>query len=330
MNRERGLGGFTLVELLVVITIIGILIALLLPAVQAARESARRTQCAKNLKEMALAAMNHEHENRHLPSGGWGYVWVGDPRGGFGLNQPGGFHYNILPYAEQQALHDFSAKASTDAERKTLTLNMVQIPISLFNCPTRRPLMVFPARSNRDWMINMDKPPDLTRAWIKSDYATNGGTNILMWGYGPGSWDDGLKGIGCQSKAYFANCTGICHQRSMIKMAEITDGTSNTYLVGEKYLNPNDYFTGDCYSDDESAFSGDDWDQTRWTITPPRQDTQGYADMNIFGSAHAGNFNMAFCDGSVHPVNYSIDSIVHQYLGNRRDGKMIDAKKIPL
>ena len=98
--------GFTLVELLVVITIIGILIALLLPAVQAAREAARRMQCTNHLKQIGLAMLNHEQAHKQFPTGGWGWGWIGDPDRGFDHRQPGGWVYNILPYLEQDALYN--------------------------------------------------------------------------------------------------------------------------------------------------------------------------------------------------------------------------------
>ena len=104
MNRVRP--GFTLVELLVVIAIIGILVALLLPAIQAAREAARRTECKNKLKQMGLAALTHEDTQKHLPTGGWGWRWSGDPDAGYGDRQPSGWYYNILAYTEESAIHD--------------------------------------------------------------------------------------------------------------------------------------------------------------------------------------------------------------------------------
>ena len=124
--------------MLVVITIIGILISLLLPAVQSVREAARRTQCSNNLRQLALAALQHETANRFLPSGGWGWGWVGDPDHEYGLGQPGGWIYSVLPYLDQQNLHDMQS-GTTGAARATAAWTTIQTPLAIFNCPWRRP-----------------------------------------------------------------------------------------------------------------------------------------------------------------------------------------------
>ena len=109
--------GFTLVELLVVIAIIGILVALLLPAVQAAREAGRLTQCKNNLKQVGLAVQNHMNLYKYFPTGGWGWNWTGDPERGVGKTQPGGWAYNILPFIDEIPLHDMG-KGSGVKRRK--------------------------------------------------------------------------------------------------------------------------------------------------------------------------------------------------------------------
>ena len=98
--------GFTLVELLVVISIIGILVGLLLPAVQSARESGRGAQCCNSLHQIGVGMQHHSVDHGTFPAGGWGWGWIGDPDRGNGLGQPGGWIYNILTYMEQQPLHD--------------------------------------------------------------------------------------------------------------------------------------------------------------------------------------------------------------------------------
>ncbi|MBU4398822.1 MAG: DUF1559 domain-containing protein, partial [Planctomycetes bacterium] len=336
--RNQKSAAFTLVELLVVITIIGILIALLLPAVQAAREAARMLQCQNNLKQISLAALDHEHIHGWLPTGGWGYGWIGDPSCGFGTDQPGGFFYNCLPYMEQEALHDLQLGATrASPAQMQKALQMVQTSLSMLSCPTRRNAIVFPlVILNFGWPVNCAPAPNVQSAcWFRQDYAANAGSVYVPWAFGPGSWADAAAWKpGDPSGAHgfydMSSTNGISAQRSKVKMAEITDGTSYTYLVGEKSLCPDSYFDGSDGGDNNAALGGDDFDLNRWTMIgmfPPGIDTPGLHATGSFGSAHPSGFNMALCDGSVQKMNYSIDPETHYRLGNRKDGLTIDGKK---
>ncbi len=327
--RNQKSTAFTLVELLVVITIIGILIALLLPAVQAAREAARRLQCCNNLKQLSLAALNHEEIHGFLPGGGWGYRWTGDPDRGTGKDQPGAWVFSILPYLEQQAVHGLGS----DGDRNTITaaqrsgaFSRDQTPLTMFICPTRRKAVVYPRSLDR-WYYNADN----TSSAASIDYAANGGTNVAIV---PSSFIQPSTIAEADSFQYpCQDATGVVFPRSEVTMASISDGVSYTYLIGEKYLCPDYYENGLDPHDDHGMYEGWSPDNIRFCnydppgiVLTPQPDTPGSVIWGAFGSAHAIGSHMALCDGSVQFINYSIDPETHRRLGNRKDGMTIDGK----
>ena len=351
---------FTLVELLVVITIIGILIALLLPAVQAAREAARRMQCTNNLKQIGLAALGHEQAQGHFPTGGWGGIWTGEPTRGFNRQQPGTWTFNILPYLEQQALHDLGIDEGLPRPFKDRPgiKRRVETPVTTFICPSRRTAIAFPCPFIQDHRLENVYPPPSVLA--HTDYAVSSGDAPYYVGGPLGPTDylvsgDTLTDTQWDSLYGPGYTTSVCYRRSMVRLRDIKDGASNTYLVGEKYLTPDHYVDGISVSDNVSS---EIWtcDNVRWSGVgdgipggvshaddggiptgiakgevsdggplQPRQDTPGLDQWRNFGSAHAGSFNMVFCDGSVQAIGYSIDPETHHRLGNIADGKPVDA-----
>ncbi|MGA2067465.1 MAG: DUF1559 domain-containing protein [Thermoguttaceae bacterium] len=316
--RDRRSTGFTLVELLVVIAIIGILVGLLLPAVQAAREAARQTHCSNNLRQLGLGASQCVAAIGYFPSGGWGNTCVGDPTRGFDKKQPGGWVYNLLPFIELGALHDVAISA-TSSNFNQLNAVQTQTPMELFICPTRRHVALYPFQPDRTYW-NMDRSK-LTKC-SKTDYAINVGTI-------------GDNELGCPSGvtslATGDTCTtwanegwnGISFLRSQVSPADITDGLSNTILLGEKELDSNHYTDGTQACDNHCIMAGLDNDMYRLTSTPPIQDRRGLSSDTQFGGPHAGLCIFVFCDASVHKINLGINPVTFANLGCRNDGQVI-------
>ena len=325
-DDKRSRGAFTLVELLVVIAIIGILVALLLPAVQSAREAARRLQCSNNIKQLAVAFATHEQQQRFFPSGGWGYAWVGDPNGYFGRTQPGGWIFSILPYIEQTTLYSMGNNQSQSPN--STNDQRIQTALPVFACPTRRTAQPWPSSCCN--MYNADN----TATKAKTDYAVNMGDTQqeVIWYNMPSTLSQGTDSYAWPDTSLI---TGISYIRSELVMARITDGLSNTLEIGEKYINPFNYENGGDGGDDWSMYTGqqDDIYRTAWcsnnTTNPaqgclgPAQDVPGVGSSS-FGSAHLAACNFAMCDGSVRSIAYSVNIEVFRRLCNRADGLTID------
>jgi prepilin-type processing-associated H-X9-DG protein len=335
------------VELLVVIAIIGILVALLLPAIQAAREAARRTQCTNQLRQLVTAGLNHVDSLGYYPCGGWGWNWVGDADRGYGLDQPGGWQYNILPFMEENARHDLPKDGNPDQHLPAQlegARKMLLDPIPIIKCPTRPNPLVGPTVKKAAFAINsaLNPQPVVYVVVGHSDYAANAGDVLIGGGTGGPptlqgaanfTWltlnktglinPKGPMGTGGDVD-YSRVLTGISFQRSMVRPQHVSDGTAKTYFCGEKYLDPNKF---DDHADpdtgnNETWCTGHNNDNFRTTAMPPRQDLPGLEEGNIFGSAHDVVFNMAFCDGHVESISYDVDPLVHKRAGNRHDGEV--------
>jgi prepilin-type N-terminal cleavage/methylation domain-containing protein/prepilin-type processing-associated H-X9-DG protein len=279
--------GFTLIELLVVIAIIGVLIGLLVPAVQKVRESAARVQCQNNLKQIGLAFHAHHGAHSFFPSGGW--EWWSTPTyvGGMpavGAQQQAGWGFQILPYIEGDAVWK-GGNAATDADRIRVAMGT---PNPLFFCPSRRGPQV----------ITFSFP----------GFFDGNSIRCALGDYGASNWE----------------ATGAVRQYLPSRIADITDGTSVTLLVGEKRLNLR--FLGQAQKDDDTGYaSGWDPDTIRQSDMPPAPDFSApTGDGNRrFGSSHSGVFNAVFADGSVRSLSYSLQLSVFKFLGARSDGQAI-------
>jgi len=329
-HRSPRSNGFSLIELLIVIGIVGLLIQLLLPAVMLSRESARKVSCSNNLRQIGLAAQAHHEAQGFYPSGGWMPMWVGDPLRGFGQDQPGGWIYSLLPYVEAKAIHrlpdDGDAVAITP-EQKAKAAGMTRIPVPLFQCPSRRPPRAYPYWLGNPWQThNADDADKVAR----SDYAANGGdyydddfpffveTKVIDW-TSYSSFDAAVKW------ASTSHMNGICFVRSEVASQDVSDGLTYTYLIGEKYLNSSYYHNGSDPGDNHSMYQGYDKDIIRWAgpNLKPLADRQRKDISENFGSVHPNGFHMILCGGSVKRISYDVNLTVHQRMANRSDGEPI-------
>ena len=330
--------GFTLVELLVVIAIIAMLVTLLLPAVQSAREAARRTQCVNNLKQLGLASLNHESAQGYFQSSGWGFRWTGDPDNGYGSRQPGGWIYDTYAYMEQADIHDhgrgLTGRGPGGQKYEALALQRAVVVPGL-HCPSRREARGYPPAEGS---VNAAMPNVIN----KTDYAMNGGTG----GHALGHWGDAncLESNTCDIPEMPDDFDGITGRLSEVKIGQIIDGTSKTVMIGEKYMNPLEYATGNSCVDNNSNSQGYDWDVNRWfprlrsvATDPnptflgleerrPKPDTPGLGGCRQeYGSAHQTGYFAVYCDGHVENISYGTDHVVYAALGSRNGEEAIQS-----
>lgn len=341
--RTRTSPGFTLVELLVVIAIIGILVALLLPAVQSAREAARRTQCVNRLKQIAIAGHNFHDTHNRLPPGHLGDFAPGvkqndgqGPYPGYGQNV-GVFTY-LLPYMEQSMIYDVvnvdlnlrlihhpgmpAGMIPPDLQPKTVPFwrraeawRMAQTKIGGFLCPTDD------AYSNSDHTIvacegYYDPSANIYTAAIWSFPANGPGrhlgrTNFLANGGGfnhiPGRTLDRYK--------------GPFWTRSKTRLSDILDGTSNTLFFGETVGG----YNGTPRKEYAHAWFGAGgapmWFNTRTNGIRRGYDAHWY---EFYSSFHPGSVNFALADGSIRDVSFSADPVMFRFWAGMADGETPD------
>jgi len=308
--------GLTLVELLVVIAIIGILIALLLPAIQAAREASRRSACSNHLRQFGVAAQNYVSTHKNFPTGGLGFRMAGDPDKGFGANQPGGWLYSILPYIEYNEVHDLGKGLKSTAKEMALTA-AIETMIPMYYCPSRpRPEAVEYTTQDNPYN-NASKP----RFVVRNDYAASAGSDK------PRAQPDLPDAI---VKGKFSS-NGITLAGIEVRTRSLTDGAGKTLLYSEKAINA--AYVADPFGDgdnDQGWNLGYDWDIIRWTDTTPTADqmltnrTDFDQFRGSFGAAHSSGLQCVMADCSVQSISFEVNGDVFELLGSRSDGKIID------
>ena len=295
--------GFTLVELLVVIAIIGILVALLLPALSSVRESARLTQCKNNLKQIGLAGLQYTETRRHYPMG------RDDTR-----QHSVSWAFRLLPYLGEEATFDsFDKDFRVDADENAIAM---RTPIVTFICPSRGN---FTANRNFD---NDDEPPTVTGVAAGGDYAACPGTDILYSG--------GVNGLNVAT-------AGAIHTNSRVRPTQVTDGASRTVMIGQRHtFDVNDVKIDPTTEPWEQAlqlgetafFAGDNPDAifaTLWQGLPQQQQVGTAHKNSWFGGPHPDSTPFVYLDGHVLAISNDTPAAELAPLGTIGDGLGFDA-----
>jgi len=295
--------GFTLIELLVVIAIIAVLISLLLPAVQSAREAARRAQCTNNLKQIGLAVHNYMDAHGAMPQGG--YFNQFDP------THPlmHGCLIGLCPFMEQSNVYN-AFNSSLQYYDYPDNDTVMAAKISTLWCPSDPDI-----QQGNNAYTQFPAPPPPARA-RPSFYV--GLTNYRA---NAGPWPNPPRGVNPLTDANFAaakaNALGVIYQTSATTIASITDGTSNTFLFGEAFYGRLSQSDQNCW---HWWIAGNYGDSIQTTTFPPNPQTNlNLVDPVSFPNSaavvvisatsnHPGGVNFAFCDGSVRFIKNSINS----------------------
>lgn len=335
MNSRHIRKGFTLVELLVVIAIIGILIGMLLPAVQQVREAARRTTCMNQLRQIALASLNFESAYSTFPS-------AGDHSQGFDRDdvqfrsavdrENWGWGYQILPFIEQNTLYDLRAIDGTDGSPG----RMLSLKVPAYNCPSRGDRVGI-----QTWgaAYALGDYAGVMTSW-NYGWRYSSGWNGFNWQDQPATEPEGQtiwKGIIAKTfNSYLESGVRKYQSFGKVGFGQISDGSSNTFMLGEKSVDARRYSppsTGWDWWDLPGAMHNADWPNMRgfhnadngapiWVDNLASNIRRGNDDHaeHSFGSPHPGTVNFAVGDGSVHAVSNSINGDIADQLGRRDDG----------
>ena len=335
MLRKIRNRGFTLIELLVVIAIIAVLIALLLPAVQQARESARRTQCKNNVKQLGLAMHNYHDTYNTFPPNSlqWGAPaftpeWTG--------TQHGSQLVMLLPYIDQAPLYNAINFQNVNAESTTVQGKPIyQIVVPAFICPTatspnqrdgdlRAKSNYAPSMGAQTLPVNGGGCPGLFPPYgpfIDPQYAASGG-NVANGYFGTGPAGHGNTLTMSQISGMFSRGSAAA------KLRDATDGVSNTILMGEVRPDCSDHINNGWFHNNAL------WCATTPSInfptcpnSPPRADNCNRSDTwntsQGFKSEHIGGAHFLMSDGSVQFFSDNLDYATYQRLGDRRDNRTV-------